>query len=930
MPLSNYTSQQLAFLEDFEIPSNFIANSFNFYNNKSGLTIENAIFTDINGNVIFKDKTTQSLLSDLIKNAKTITEQKDNNEYNLYFQDKFNKKISLGEIYNNVFKPNQKNLVYWFHERNAKNLEGMMDDYIIENFMNIETFHSFTENEDKDSIKYNELWKNKWIDVPCLEVVTPSYVDSKYASISAIVHFKIRCDKAVATGFRIYDATTGIELHRVIHTTQRDPGKEVTYSVPLTYQGPLPDTDNILADDYKGLTEKDLQNIQYEFQHEKGTIVEKNIGLYQALSISRHVIKVQWITCDLATEFNVIGNRLSEYSRGFDPDGVSSLDVIVYNENKQPRDITVLNGNIITSKLEPNVVTYKHVFEYRPSGITDNYALIFGVNKNVNVSILHKDNDGFLIKWDKAVTDLVIDWKITYEFKDEDESLINIYDKNRSMNHFLFSAKDYNIDFCKEIQIIKKLKFNKPEKKPNVVDTPPPPCFCCECCNGNYSVLFEVLSGSSTEPEFDPITCCENTGMLLLDPPECEEEHVYYSISDDYYNVVYSERDDFSFVANIIDEGSNCDLYFEGSQYVSAGESVAVYSEPTAEMCTPIDPPPDVDSLVDDVLPPDIIRSSSKTKAISGRDYTIIAGESVITNDYAKPFTDFISITETIDTLSMPSMYGGDDYTYKSINENDFYGRLKTLEEINSLGLKYLERDLKYNKNNLPVQNFEDNLILLDIPLPSRYISLFEPDSTFLKLSTTKNYSAILILDEAFLGSSAFKYNFAIFDPRPNITIKQGDRPLYPGYDPIYYRTKKEDILKYIYTTSYPTKLVPAFPNFRIGDYVVNGALYNPMLDIRNYRMFGRYDLTNNTKPYDIFKTTDLSLYEQNFVRGRYFKLGDLYYYIELNTKNYDNVIKVSLFKNKEQWVTPSRYLFKQVTKLEYDLNSTKHIAREF
>jgi hypothetical protein len=278
--------------------------------------------------------------------------------------------------------------------------------------------------------------------------------------------------------------------------------------------------------------------------------------------------------------------------------------------------------------------------------------------------------------------------------------------------------------------------------------------------------------------------------------------------------------------------------------------------------------------------------------------------------------------------ISLPSIFKGSvDYTYTAINVDDIYKKFDIINEAKKTGLNYLERDLRYNKMNIPVTVYEEKKL---VDVPSRYSNFFETDSRYLKVATNSFYNAFLNVDQAFLGSEAMMYNMISFDPRPNIIIAKDSRPLYPGYDPIYYKTKKEDILEHIYTTMYPTNKITEFPDFRIGDYIINGSLYNPMLDLRNYRLFGSYNKNSNfNTQYNVFQSKSISLIENGFVRGRYFKAGEKYYYIQRN-----NLVSaaslVSVYKNKYQYVLPSLLSFKEVTKLEFDLNSDLVILKQY
>ena len=111
-----------------------------------------------------------------------------------------------------------------------------------------------------------------------------------------------------------------------------------------------------------------------------------------------------------------------------------------------------------------------------------------------------------------------------------------------------------------------------------------------------------------------------------------------------------------------------------------------------------------------------------------------------------------------------------------------------------------------------------------------------------------------------------------MFDPRPNIIYAKGDRPIFPGFDPIYNYKTKEELLEYVYTTVYPTKSIPSFPNFVVNGHVIDGEVYNPLYDYRNYRLFGDYSSEETrVRGYDLFDSKPVNEVKKKMSRGRYF-----------------------------------------------------------
>ena len=202
MPLTVYTEAQKRTLDGFtKIPS-FKVRDFSFYNTVTKERIDNAISITETGDLKFKDKHTEVLLSDLLLKKDFIVEEV--NEFDedvLYFQDNFTNKITLGDIYENLQRSVNTNFTYWHSDRVSKNLEGGLDRFIIEELY--ESFKDFrkTNDEDDDATlnaidvitdTRDDLWKNKWLDIPCMDVVTHEYVRGKFANISAKISMKVR------------------------------------------------------------------------------------------------------------------------------------------------------------------------------------------------------------------------------------------------------------------------------------------------------------------------------------------------------------------------------------------------------------------------------------------------------------------------------------------------------------------------------------------------------------------------------------------------------------------------------------------------------------------------------------------------------------------------------------------------------------------
>lgn len=1360
MPLTTYSYRNQRLLDSFAPIPNFTANSFTFYNQKTGKVIVDAIRTDKDGNVIFKDEKTEVYLKDLIGKANSIDETLNaDGSFNLYFSDKFNERISLGEVYKNLFLKQPKNMNFWFGGRASRKLSDAMDLTIIDAYLTTADDVELQDpSVDTVNIEYAETWKNKWIDIPCLEVVTPEYIDGKFASISATIVFKIKTDKPIITGFRIYDATAGLELTRVIHTAERSSSKFTSYTVPLHYQGPLPDTGFSSSTNFTGLTYQDLQNIQIENGVETGKDVSKNPDQYESNPETKHVIKLQWITCDLATELDNLGRPIGTFGRYFNETGDTSLDVTVFSATLKEDQIIQLNGSIDTLKLSPGEKQYKHVFENIPLGLKDGYAISFSTNKNINITLIQKNANGFYIEWQKEIKGLTIDWSISYKITEKDvNDLERINDPQRSINHYLFTDKKIATDFCNEITDIAGIEYSLYRPPVYFVDYEPD-CVCCDCCEDTeYEVKFRLLTGQEEPPTcdndlfwldpryfnqqlneggFDPPSGTSSSSEETLPPSiivpplfeestssfsydiitgeaegldipllvvgnsqfftfeELEElaglkdvssfieamsgaipppvtsvgllssqepfwgetedfpnftpgyppnspapslnyvkyfrdgnnDIIYYTTTDSYGTTRYApDCYYFRFMAEIFEKNrenddideENCQLGFyipsgqitpqdienaleEGvgggtgefletiygpeefkirydsfigfdSNLQSIATNTVIYSSiietsgvgasgpfymkdkqyfitfrirkgiftPEVYLFEHDDEenigtldviglpgkvhffkffsrqedPDSADTMeyvvyyflptktlhyadlhIDELFvhdPIDLIAISDKnpllpqafkvTNALVSRDlinkrdefieqfpiweewilkYNILSGEEDLTtslplsgavesecsglglnelectllviiegilddNDhftklktiygyevmnihlqgrvipdlpeeeinsdglvkttggfilvkkrvvgtketltvvrqplkecestvldisaanliqdvdftfghkswFVMPSYDILpeevaeveeAVTKTFvkkKTLSLNQIYDS-DYTFEGKSfksSSEFVDHINAIDRAYQIGIENLKYDRKQQPHDVAAQLVSSNLIKLDIPHDSSYDAIFEDGTSYLKVNDPTKLKTVPVTTSGFLGVKAFKHNLVVFDPRPNVIRKPNQRPLFPGYDPIYQKRTLDEILQHIYTTVYPSDEIPAFPNFRIGDIAINGEIYNPLYDYRNYRLIGYYETSSKANE-ETFISLPMSSINKNYNQGAMFNINGRTYRLITDVYTSGAVI-TSIFGNTIQKVRPSKLRFQRIDQTLYDLN---------
>jgi hypothetical protein len=347
------------------------------------------------------------------------------------------------------------------------------------------------------------------------------------------------------------------------------------------------------------------------------------------------------------------------------------------------------------------------------------------------------------------------------------------------------------------------------------------------------------------------------------------------------------------------------DLELKDSVIVGPNEAINIVQYGTGETCT--------DAI--------FISGSTTTITTTTEVITIRGGERLLDATF--------DVTKTIIAMNTLETAFKEDFTYKGIDlvsDSELIVFNDDLDRIRNINLKALEEDRRRDYRDLPAQPISNNLIMLNIPFDERYNRLFEDGTRYLRKTVMGDLTSMIIPEDGFLGVSAFKHNFVVFDPRPYVTIVEGERPIFPGYDPIYNKKTYEEILEHIYTTVYPTNRVPAFPNFRIGDIAVNGEIYNPMYDYRNFRLFGSYDFADKKTGEDLFVSEPLTSLDSRFVLGRFVKLGSKYYRITRDVHN-SGAKNTSTFGEVVQKVLPVSTKFEEVSKTTYDFNSAYHIA---
>jgi len=255
----------------------------------------------------------------------------------------------------------------------------------------------------------------------------------------------------------------------------------------------------------------------------------------------------------------------------------------------------------------------------------------------------------------------------------------------------------------------------------------------------------------------------------------------------------------------------------------------------------------------------------------------------------------------------------------------------RTMDTINTAkqkGLLKLEHDRVRSVTDLPVQLITNNILKLDFPRTSEENIYFDTTNTNELYSSKDGARTIVNTNEGFLGIKAFRHNLIAFDPRPPVTFSEETNPYFPTFNPIYNQKSFDDLLEYIYTAIYPSDNIPVFPNFTVGNFVIDGAKYNPLYDFRNFRTFGFYQSFNDDAINEkLFLSDPMSLYVPSIRVGRMVNIGDDHYQVKRDFNNTGPIFTNITSDGTIQKVKPSGIIFKRVSEELYDLNPSLQVT---
>ena len=867
----SYSNSELEILKDNASPSNFAVRSLSFFNSETGLLIEDAISIDSNGNMIIKDSHTELVISEATSLLNNVIEEKDKLDDELetiYFIDKENSKISLGELFENLFINKSFSGDRWFTQTRSLKLDYSIEATIKENY--------YTEIIDEqinlsgeivntiDTIENGLSQSNIWHSLP-IEVITDDYVSNKYGIISAMIPMEYISTEGTSTVFRIFDATAGIELCRT-NVFFPPVSKKAIINIPLTYQGPLPDSP--IAKDSSNcdcITINELDNLELLNGKDKGSLVTKDQDGHFLVPVSRHIIKIQWQTC------NIISDYLKDvsFSRNLNSNVNTSLSVDIYNNIQVNDEYIMLNGNFVIGDVINPENSHTIELDTTKYNFEDDYVISLGVSKNVTVYIVDKTSESFTLKWDKPHTDCQVNWKITKVIKGVDEDLTQLSNPDRELNYTLFKNKINNVvnrNICGDI----------------------------DNCIAKYATyeFKEILpSGGQTEPFDDD---------QLIDG---FREYTLYGYEDGNAinkTIKFYKSIDFPTYGNSFSPSSNTEYgNWRFSGIMKPGNNISLFYSPNEGYCSL--PPVTYKLPIATVRIPKIKCNLCDNVNIT---YTLIISGS----QTQKPIECGTSFFHATDSFGNVAYSEFDDFTFQVgldtsdttctfeisgssiVGSNDIVTVLKkiTYDEV-AYGDTYalsgapapevgifdpIDTPTFYDENVAFYTS--ENKISLNVPYDiDRYGRYFNPnDDRILKTTAEVSISGyqfndFIVTEEKFLGQEIFGYQVVRFDPFLVSNPIEGELPLFPDFDPIGNYTTIDSIKNYINNGDvyYTNENFIPFPNFRIGNVTIDGSRYNPLLDFRNYRVVGSYytyfgDTSFTPLELDIYKLTQNSVFE--------------------------------------------------------------------
>lgn len=401
---------------------------------------EVGIFTDENGNMLFRDKYVSQILGKETISLKELytrvngifTELDSTGKSQLLFKDEtVSRAYSLQEIVSSCsnWRKNLTNGSLWWVGRSevdhsscanlprATEPDGTPLLWSVDRFL--AELNNLSQCDSVNPVSFYDLTTDprtgepRWWDVQNLELVLPPTDAYKSSLIMAKLAYS-SYNSPEPIMFRLYDATTGTELVRT--AVVNDNSGKILYPAPLTYFGPLPSSNSKTG----GLTRSFSSGFQQDCDEDCGCtnvnciegdpycVTSSAENFEQIFQEGSHLIKVQFRVINYHPNHweRVFGLELPETGSSGQAEYLTSscIDAVLFNtspDSKYARQHGT--AEFINSQ--------EVVIEFAEPFISTDYSVTLACNQNINVWFSNKTRFGFTLKAELPFSGLV-DWTV--------------------------------------------------------------------------------------------------------------------------------------------------------------------------------------------------------------------------------------------------------------------------------------------------------------------------------------------------------------------------------------------------------------------------------------------------------------------------------------------------------------------------------------
>lgn len=385
--------------------------------------VEVGIFTDADGNMIFKDQWITDILNkdsitfqELYTRVKGIYSKQTSDGVGLYFKDQtVSREYSLKELINasQSWRKYLTNGSLWWmgkssldHSKcanlpresdpNGPNRTWSIDKFLAE-FNSLPYCASIVSLSNFEKTVDPLTGEPRWWDIQALELVLPPFEEEYKAAIimSKLAFAGYNITEPIL--FRLYDASTGVELTRT--AVLQGNGGKTSFPVSLNYFGTLPGFANTGRFDTTGQP-KNNSDCNTDCGCQKVECVNNDLNCVSSaveklpFENRSHLIKVQFRVVDYHPDHyeRQFGIEIDNGSGGAEYVTTSTLDAVLFNIDptaKVPR----LHGTV---EFNRDFTEYEVLFDSATDSTS--YSINLSCSANVNIWWTDKKTTGFKIK----------------------------------------------------------------------------------------------------------------------------------------------------------------------------------------------------------------------------------------------------------------------------------------------------------------------------------------------------------------------------------------------------------------------------------------------------------------------------------------------------------------------------------------------------